>query len=112
MYSYYSPILSLANLSNNYFCPKSLKKIVAFIYDLFHSKFITSPNPKRKCSTSIPTCKVDVFEGSNPADGTCALGKIEVVLITFSFGFEKESSCPFRCQFKRSELNSSPPVRV
>src|SRR5690606_17164635 len=90
----YSIILSFANLSNNCFCPNSLKKIVALRSGRLPSILTTLPNPNRSCSTSIPTCKLEVSEGAKPADGTCALGKIEVIFcLTIGFGLENVSVC-------------------
>src|SRR5690606_23170910 len=110
LFFYYSTILSFANLSNNCFCPNSLKKIVAFTSGLFPSRLITLPNPKRSCSTSIPTCRPDVSDGAKSALGLCALGKIEVVFTTFGFGFENTSPpvlFSLRCHCTLSEPKSS-----
>lgn len=95
---------NLANLSNNCFCPNSLKKIVALMSGLFPSKLITLPNPKRSCSTSIPTCKWLVSDGSNPGEGTCALGNMDVVRTGLGLGLVNASFC---CQAIRSEENAS-----
>src|SRR5690606_36270977 len=111
----YYTILSFANLSNNCFCPNSLKKIVAFISGRLPSRLTTFPKPNRSCSTSIPTCKEEVSEGAKPAVGTCALGNMVVVLTTFGLGFENDS-LSFCFQATRSDwklaLVSNPPLRV
>src|SRR5690606_8363444 len=95
---------NLANLSNNCFCPNSLKKIVALTSDLLPSRLMTLPNPKRSCSTSIPTCRLLVSDGAKPGVGTCALGNMDVVRTGLGLGLEKVSFC---CHAMRSEENPS-----
>ena len=63
---------------------------------LVPSMCTTFPNPKRSCSTSMPTCKPLVSEGLKPSLGTCALGKIDFVLklgVVAGLGLEKLSFC-------------------
>ena len=95
---------NLANFSNNCFWPISLKKIVALTSGFLPSKLITFPNPKRSCSTSIPTCRFEVSEGANPGEGTCAFANSEVVFtggVVAVLGLENVS-LPFLLQASRS----------
>ena len=105
-------MLSFANFNKSCFCPISLKKIVAFTSGLFPSRLITFPKPKRSCSTSMPTCKLDVSEGAKPGEGTCALASIAVVLTTGALGFENASVCLLLLllQAARSSSNNALPV--
>lgn len=45
---------SFANLSNNCFCPTSVKKTVALMFEPLPSTLSTFPLPNLSCSTSVP----------------------------------------------------------